>query len=133
MISIPLVLIAAFILGLFFDTSWMSPTILIATILMIYPTMIGIQWKSLIHLTEKKLISFAMIINFIIIPLIAYGLGYIFLQNQPMLFAGLALAALLPTSGMTISWTSISKGNVPPLCTQKKKPCTSCWMQDYIF
>src|SRR5690625_6988573 len=54
-----------------------------------------------------------MIINFIIIPLIAYGLGYIFLQNQPMLFAGLALAALLPTSGMTISWTSISKGNVP--------------------
>ena len=113
MISIPLVLIAAFILGIFFDTSWMSPTILIATMLMIYPTMIGIQWKSLIHLTEKKLISFAMIINFMIIPLIAYGLGYIFLQNQPVLFAGLALAALLPTSGMTISWTSISKGNVP--------------------
>src|SRR5690625_4418686 len=97
MISIPLVLIAAFILGICFDTSWMSTTNLIATMLMIYPTMIGIQWKSLIHLTDKKLISFAMIINFMIIPSIAHGLGYIFLQNQPVLFAGLALAALLPT------------------------------------
>lgn len=29
------------------------------------------------------------------------------------MFAGLALAALLPTSGMTISWTALQGGNVP--------------------
>lgn len=113
MISIPLVLVIAFITGIFSDTSWMSPTILFATMLMIYPTMIGIQWKALINLTEKKLISFAMIINFVLIPALAYLLGYLFLQDEPIMFTGLVLIALLPTSGMTISWASISGGNVP--------------------
>src|SRR5699024_6099081 len=47
------------------------------------------------------------------ISLLAYVLGLLFLREEPILFAGLALVALLPTSGMTISWTSISKGNVP--------------------
>lgn len=113
MISIPIILITAFFTGVFFDTSWMASTILFATMLMIYPTMIGIQWKALIQLTEKKLMVYAMLLNFIVIPGIAYLLGDIFLQEYPIMFAGLALAALLPTSGMTISWTSISKGNVP--------------------
>lgn len=113
MISIPLVLLIAVIVGFLFDTSWMASTMLIATMTMIYPTMIGVQWKSLVHLKEKKLISFALIINFIAIPIVAFLLGLIFLKNEPILFAGLALAALLPTSGMTISWTSLSKGNVP--------------------
>lgn len=113
MISIPIVLITAFITGILLDTSWMNTTILFATMLMIYPTMIGIQWKALIHLTEKRLIGYAMILNFIIIPAIAYLLGYFLLKEQPILFAGLTLIALLPTSGMTISWTSISSGNVP--------------------
>src|SRR5690625_899707 len=112
MISIPFVLVLAVIVGSLFDTSWMSSTILIATMTMIYPTMIGFRWKVLIHLTEKKLISYAMMLNFVAIPIIAFILGYLFLKKEPILFAGLALAALLPTSGMTISWTSISKGNV---------------------
>jgi len=75
--------------------------------------MIGIQWRSLINLTEKKLIGFAMIINFALIPALAYLLGYLFLQEEPIIFTGLVLIALLPTSGMTISWSSISGGNVP--------------------
>lgn len=112
MLSLPAVLVIAVIVGFLYDTTWMSSTILIATMLMIYPTMIGIQWKALFNLTEKKQISFAMVINFIVIPILALGLGYLFLRNEPILFAGLALISLLPTSGMTISWTSISKGNV---------------------
>ena len=112
MISLPAVLVIAIIVGVLFDTSWLASTVLIATMTMIYPTMIGIQWKTLLNLDEKKQISFAMIINFIVIPVIALALGYFFLKSEPVLFAGLALIALLPTSGMTISWTSISKGNI---------------------
>lgn len=113
MISIPVVLMSAVIVGFLFDTSWMSSTILIATMLMIYPTMINLQWKALLSFKEKKLMGFALLINFILIPLIGFLLGLLFLKNEPILFAGLALASLLPTSGMTISWTSLSKGNVP--------------------
>lgn len=112
MAIIPLVLVIAVVVGMLFDTSWMASTILIATMMMIYPMMIGFQWKALFNLTEKKVISYAMLINFVFIPIVALILGYIFLKNEPILFAGLALAALLPTSGMTISWTAISKGNV---------------------
>src|SRR5690606_34154168 len=79
MISIPLILILAVIIGFQFDTSWMSSTMLIATMTMIYPTMIGVQWKSLMNLKEKKLISYALIINFIAIPIVAFILGFIFL------------------------------------------------------
>lgn len=112
MLSLPVVLAIAVIVGFLVDTSWMTSTILIATMSMIYPTMIGVQLKALFNLTEKKQISFAMIINFVIIPILALVLGLIFLKDEPILFAGLALISLLPTSGMTISWTSISKGNV---------------------
>lgn len=111
-LSLPLVLAIAIIVGFLVDTSWMASTILIATMVMIYPTMIGVQLRALFNLTEKRQISFAMIINFIIIPILALVLGLLFFKNEPILFAGLALIALLPTSGMTISWTSISKGNV---------------------
>jgi len=81
MVSIPLVLIIAVIVGFLFDTSWMSSTILIATMTMIYPTMIGVQWKALVNLKEKKLITYALIINFIAIPMFAFILGFFFLKN----------------------------------------------------
>jgi predicted Na+-dependent transporter len=51
-------------------------------------------------------------INFAIIPFIAYGLGLYFFPNKPYMALGLLLAALLPTSGMTISWTGFAKGNM---------------------
>lgn len=113
LISLPLILIFALVFGMYVDTSMLKSTTLIATMIMIYPTMVGIQWKSLLNLSEKKLFSFAFMVNFILIPLIAFFLGKTFLINEPIMFAGLVLIALLPTSGMTISWTSISGGNVP--------------------
>src|SRR5690625_7977398 len=69
-------------------------------------------WKKLLNLDDKKQNSYSMGINFILIPIIALGIGFIFLSNHPVLFAGLILVSLLPTSGMTISLTSISYGNV---------------------
>lgn len=54
MISLPLVLILAVITGLIVNTSWMVSTILIARMLMIFPTMIGIQWEALVNLSEKS-------------------------------------------------------------------------------
>lgn len=61
----------------------------------------------------SKVLGLSLLINFVIIPLIAFLLGNTLLSSYPLMFAGLALSALLPTSGMTISWTAIHKGNVP--------------------
>ncbi len=46
-------------------------------------------------------------------PAIGYAAGLLFFADQPMVRLALLLTALLPTSGMTISWTGFAKGNVP--------------------
>jgi ACR3 family arsenite efflux pump ArsB len=53
-----------------------------------------------------------MFINFAIIPFVAFFLGKFFFADQPYMALGLLLASLLPTSGMTISWTGFAKGNM---------------------
>ncbi len=111
-LSVPLVLILGFTLGTLIDTSRLQETLLIATIIMIYATMVGFNLKELTSLEGSKILFFSVLINFLIIPLIAYLLGIILLKEHPLMFAGLALSALLPTSGMTISWTVLQQGNV---------------------
>ncbi|WP_017471242.1 arsenic resistance protein [Amphibacillus jilinensis] len=113
MISVPLTLVIAFVLGTMIDTSVLQPTILYATIIMIYATMIGFNYKQLTTIKDVRVLLYSMLINFLIVPVIAYLLGATLLSSYPMMFAGLALSALLPTSGMTISWTALHKGNVP--------------------
>lgn len=112
LLSVPLTLVIGFLVGTFMDTSILRGTILYATIIMIYATLVGLKLKELTTIKDSKVLGLSMLINFIAIPAIAYIIGKLFLTQQPLMFAGLALAALLPTSGMTISWTAIQKGNV---------------------
>lgn len=111
--AIPLILLAGFAAGLLTDTSPMKNLILPVTVLMIYPTMIGFKLGEVLNLSQSKLVITAMVINFVVIPVLAYLLGVSFLLNDPQLFAGLAIAALLPTGNMTIAFTMLAKGNVP--------------------
>ncbi|KUP05124.1 sodium:proton symporter [Bacillus coahuilensis m2-6] len=113
LLSVPLTLLLGFLIGTVMDTSFLQPTILIATIIMIYATMIGLKLKELTSVKGSKVLGLSLLINFLIIPLVAFVLGKTLLSEHPIMFAGLALSALLPTSGMTISWTAIQKGNVP--------------------
>src|SRR5699024_11306224 len=95
------------------DTSFLQPTILFGTIVMIYATMVGFQFKELTSLKGTKVLVLSIIINFAIIPFVAYLLGKGLLQQYPFMFAGLALSSLLPTRGMTFSCIVIHKVNVP--------------------
>lgn len=110
--SVPLILLIGFLIGSLVDTSILQPTLLIATIIMIYATMIGFNFNELTSLKGTKVLFFSVLINFLIVPLVAYLLGISLLKDHPLMFAGLALSALLPTSGMTISWTVLQRGNV---------------------
>lgn len=111
--SIPLVLIVGFLSGIIFDTGFLRPYILLMTVLMIYPTMIGIHFKETFSRQHGKVLLYAHLINFLLIPFIAYFIGVSVLSENPNYIAGLVLAALLPTSGMTISWTVLYHGNIP--------------------
>jgi arsenite transporter len=110
---IPLTLVIGFITGILIDTTSLKQYILPITVLMIYPTMIGFKAKEIMNLSQGKLLLTVMLLNFLVIPGFAYLLGIGFLLEDPQLFAGLAITALLPTSNMTIAFTMLAKGNVP--------------------
>lgn len=112
-LSIPLFLLLGLIAGLTLPTENLSVLIAPLTILMVYPMMVGIKPKQLLVAGDNTVQVWALAINFLFIPFVAFALGRVFFAEQPELALGLLLAALLPTSGMTISWTGFAKGNLP--------------------
>ena len=115
-IAIPVVMIVGLLSGLGLDKNIVSgfkDLIIPFTFLMVYPMMVTMNIK---HLKESarnlQLQATTQAINFLVIPFIAYALGKAFFPEQPYMALGLLLAALLPTSGMTISWTGFAKGNM---------------------
>ena len=112
-LSIPLFLLLGLGTGLTLPTAHLSMLIAPLTLLMVYPMMVGVKPKQLLVGGDNAVQGWAIAINFILIPAVAFALGRIFFAEQPELALGLLLAALLPTSGMTISWTGFAKGNVP--------------------
>ncbi|MEZ0344716.1 MAG: bile acid:sodium symporter [Caldimicrobium sp.] len=109
---IPLSMLLGFVFGLLFDLSFLKKFILLFTFIMIYPMMINLKFKKVLEGGDTKVILTAQAINFLFIPFLAYGLGRLFFGENYYLTLGLLMAGLVPTSGMTISWTGFAKGNV---------------------
>lgn len=114
--SIPVMMILGFLFGKGVNQETVKSLkmlIMPMTFLMVYPMMVTLNIK---HLKEGiknvKLQVLTQVINFCIVPFLAYGLGIYFFPDNHYMALGLLLASLLPTSGMTISWTGFAKGNM---------------------
>ena len=90
----------------------MKITVMPLTFLMVYPMMVNLQIEKVFSLEGVRCQIVTQVINFGIIPFIAFGIASYFFPNSPMMVLGLLFASLLPTSGMTISWTGFAKGNM---------------------
>lgn len=112
-LSIPVFMLAGLLFGLAFDSNFLQKAVVPLTFLMVYPTMVGLNFKQAFSGGDAKLQGITQAFNFIIMPLIAYLLGLWFFRDDPMLRLGLFMTGLLPTSGMTLSWTNLAKGNLP--------------------
>ena len=110
--SIPASMILGLIFGALVNPAFLKSLIIPLTFLMVYPMMINLQVQKVLSGGDLKVQALTQLINFGIIPFFALGLGYLFFGNRPLVMLGLLLASLLPTSGMTISWTGFAKGNV---------------------
>jgi arsenite transporter len=111
--AVPAALGTGFASGLLFDARPLGAAILPLTFLMVFPMMVSLRLRELARLDDWRLQSVAQLVNFVAIPLLGWGLGALFFRDKPLLALGLLLTSLLPTSGMTISWTGFAKGNVP--------------------
>ena len=110
--SIPAVMAAGILYGINIDASNLKGLILPLTFLMVYPMMVNLQIKKVLSGGDAGLQLAVQLINFTIIPAAAFYMGKAAFPDSPLTALGLLLAALLPTSGMTISWTGFAKGNI---------------------
>ncbi len=110
--AIPVVMILGIVCGSMFDLSSLKMAVMPLTFLMVYPMMVNLQIEKIFSTDSIKAQFVAQLINFAIIPFVAFAIGQYFFPNSPYVVLGLLFVALLPTSGMTISWTGFAKGNI---------------------
>lgn len=111
--SIPVFMMLGLAFGNFSTVDFLKSWIIPLTFLMVYPMMVTLNIKELLTKGGAKLQIAAQLINFAVIPFLGLGIGRLFFPNNHLIVLGLLLTSLLPTSGMTISWTGFAKGNVP--------------------
>jgi arsenite transporter len=114
-VAVPAAMLLGFAFGLMAEKSMLAglKTLIVPlTFLMVYPMMVALNIKHLKEGINLRLQLVTQLLNFAVIPFLAYGLGLYFFPDQPYMALGLLLAALLPTSGMTISWTGFARGNL---------------------
>ena len=61
---------------------------------------------------NSSFICLVWVINFLAIPLFAWGIATLFFKGQPALFAGLLLYMLFPCTDWFLAFTRIAKGDV---------------------
>jgi len=84
-----------------------------ASFLMIYPMFINLKMGDVAEARNfKGAVSLSLFLNFIISPALGFFLGKIFFPEQPFMALGLLLISLIPTSGMSATWTERTKGNL---------------------
>ena len=111
-IMIPIMMISGFLFGSLINSVFLKAAIVPLTFLMVYPMMVNLQLKKVFDHGGFKVQAVTQVINFAVVPFVTFGIAMLFFSDTPYLALGLLLTGLLPTSGMTISWTGMAKGNV---------------------
>lgn len=101
-----------FLYGISAEAAWLKAMIIPFTFLMVYPMMVTLNIKKVFEGGDIKAQGITLGVNFLFTPFLAWGMGLAFFADKPYMALGLLLAGLVPTSGMTISWTGFAKGNM---------------------
>jgi ACR3 family arsenite efflux pump ArsB/nucleotide-binding universal stress UspA family protein len=113
--SIPISMTVGLLYGYWFDASPLKQFIIPVTFIMVYPMMVTLNVKTIFKGQDYKLQITTQVINFVLVPLLAFYTGKLFFSGGPEKYGlwavGLFLIGVLPTSGMTISWTGFARGN----------------------
>jgi len=110
--SIPAFMILGLLYGYITNPANLKSLIVPLTFLMVYPMMVNLQIKEVLSKGDTKLQILVQVINFLVVPFVGFGIGKLFFPTNEFVVLGLLLTSLLPTSGMTISWTGFAKGNI---------------------
>lgn len=62
---------------------------------------------------HRRYFAAALGLNFLLTPLVAYGLGWFFLRDYPALWVGLVLVLVTPCTDWYLVFTALARGDVP--------------------
>ncbi|MBU5349845.1 arsenic resistance protein [Paenibacillus lautus] len=97
-----------------FAAEYAEYTIVPFLLLMLYGLFLTIPLRQLREAFKNiRFLGASTLINFIWTPLLAWGLGAVFLSDHPALWIGFIMLMVTPCTDWYLVFTSIAKGNVP--------------------
>ena len=95
---------------------WLGNSVDYTLLLLVSLLFFGVRFDTLIQVgngvKNMYFIAIALLANFILVPLIGYGVASLFLGQQPLLIVGLVIYFMSPCTDWFLSFTRLANGNV---------------------